>query len=133
DSVISRKVGEGTYLQINTVGTEFEGIFDAAIALRDALAASDGPGIDAALAQIDVIDPVLLNTMTRAGSMQRKLELTRGNLEVAAVNLEAYISQEEDVDLAEAILQFNAQELGYRAALESSTRMMSISILNHLQ
>ncbi|UCH09873.1 MAG: hypothetical protein JSU61_11760 [Fidelibacterota bacterium] len=133
DGEISRKVGEDTYLQINTIGSEFEDIFAAAIALRDALDASDGSAIDAALAQIDTADPVLLNTMTRAGSMQRKLELTRGNLEIAAVNLEAYISQEEDVDLAEAILQFNAKELGYRAALESSTRMMSISILNHLQ
>ncbi|UCD38220.1 MAG: hypothetical protein JSW54_01685, partial [Fidelibacterota bacterium] len=128
DGVITRKVGEDTYLQINTVGTEFQTVLDATIALRDALAANDGAAIDAALTQIDAASPVLLNTITKAGSMQRKLELTRGNLEIAGVNLQAYISQEEDVDLAEAILQFNAQELGYRAALESSTRMMSISI-----
>jgi flagellar hook-associated protein 3 FlgL len=133
NGVISRKVGEATYLQINTVGSEFVDIFDSVIALRDALVANDGLAIDAALALIDEAEPDLLNTITKAGSLQRKLELTRDNLEAAEVNLQSYISQAEDVDLAEAILRFNAQELGYRAALESSTRIMGISILNYLQ
>ncbi|MFB0515232.1 MAG: hypothetical protein ACETWG_01360 [Candidatus Neomarinimicrobiota bacterium] len=133
DGILSRKVGEDTYLQINTTGSEFENVFSAAIALRDALVANDGDAIEAALVQIEIVEPQLLNTVARAGSLQRKLELTRGNLEMANVNLQSYISQAEDVDLAEAILQYNAQELGYRAALESSSRIMNISILNHLR
>ncbi len=133
DGVHTRKVGEGTYLQINTAGSEFENVFGAVIALRDALAADDGAAMDVALGQIDTVAPQLLNTLARAGSMQRKLELTRGNLEMASVNLQSYISQSEDVDLTEAILEYNAQELGYRAALESSSRIMNISILNYLR
>ncbi|UCH63667.1 MAG: hypothetical protein JSU77_04260 [Fidelibacterota bacterium] len=130
---ITRKVGDDTYLEINTTGSEFLNVFGAVIDLRDALVASDGLAIDAAIADIDSVSQQLLNTIARAGSMQRKLELTRDNLEIAKVNLQAYISQAEDVDLTEAILQFNAKELGYRAALESSARIMNISILNHLQ
>ena len=130
---LTRKVGDDTYLEINTTGSEFLNVFGAVIALRDALDANDGAAMDAAIAQIDTVSPQLLNTIARAGSMQRRLELTRDNLEMANVNLQSYISQAEDVDLAEAILQFNAQELGYRAALESSARIMNISILNHLR
>jgi len=133
DGSITRKVGDDTYLEINTTGSEFLNVFGAVIALRDALVANDGLAMDAAIAEIDTVSPQLLNTIANAGSMQRKLELTRDNLEIANVNLQSYISQAEDVDLAEAILQFNAQELGYRAALESSVRIMNISILNHLQ
>ena len=133
DGVLTRKVAEDTYQQINTAGSEFLNVFGAVIALRDALAADDGTAMDVAIAQIDAVSPQLLNTIARAGSMQRRLELTRGNLEMANVNLQSYISQAEDVDLAEAILQFNAQELGYRAALESSARIMNISILNYLR
>lgn len=129
---LTRKVGDDTYLEINTTGAEFLNLFGAVIALRDALDADDGVAVDTAIAQIDTVSPQLLNTIARAGSMQRRLELTRDNLEVANVNLQSYISQAEDVDLAEAILQFNAQELGYRAALESSARIMNISILDHL-
>jgi len=133
NGVLSRKVADDTYLQINTIGSEFESGFAAAIALRDALVASDGTAMDAALAQIETASVELLNTAARAGSLQRKLELTRDNLEMANVNLQSYISQAEDVDLTEAIMQYNAQELGYRAALESSSRIMNISILNHLR
>lgn len=130
---LTRKVGDDTYLEINTTGSEFLNAFGAVIALRDALDADDGAAMDVAMAQIDTLSTQLLNTIARAGSMQRRLELTRDNLEMANVNLQSYISQAEDVDLAKAILQFNAQELGYRAALESSARIMNISILNHLR
>ncbi len=133
DKALTRKVGDDTYLQINTVGSEFSVVFDAVIALRDALVANDGAAMDAAIAQIDTVSPQLLNTIATAGSMQRRFELTRDNLEMANVNLKSYISQAEDVDLAEAILQYNSRELAYRAALESSSRIMNISILNHLR
>ena len=133
DGQLTRKVGEDTYLQINTVGSEFESVFRAAIALRDALAANDGLAMDAAMADIESVSDELLNTISAAGSLQRRLELTRDNLEMARVNLQSSISQAEDVDLTEAILRFNARELGFRAALESSTRIMNISILNHLR
>jgi len=133
DGSLTRKVGDDTYLEINTTGSEFLNAFESVIALRDSLVADDGVAMDDAIAQLDTVSTQLLNTIARAGSMQRKLELTRDNLEMANVNLQSYISQAEDVDLAEAILQFNAQELGYRAALESSARIMNISILNHLR
>ncbi len=133
DGSLTRKVGDDTYLEINTTGSEFLTAFEAVIALRDSLVADDGVAMDDAIAQLDTVSTQLLNTIARAGSMQRKLELTRDNLEMANVNLQSYISQAEDVDLAEAILQFNAQELGYRAALESSARIMNISILDHLR
>ena len=126
-------MGESAFLPINTVGSEFSDVFDAAISLRDAIAANDGPAIDVAIAQIDAAADTLLNAIARGGSQQRKLELTRSNLEAARVNLQSYISQAEDVDLTDAILRFNAQELGLRAALESSTRIMNISILNFIQ
>ena len=124
DGSLTRKVGDDTYLEINTTGSEFLNVFGATVSIW---------AMDTAIAQIDTVSTQLLNTIARAGSMQRKLELTRDNLEMANVNLQSYISQAEDVDLAEAILQFNAQELGYRAALESSVRIMNISILNHLR
>lgn len=133
DGEISRKVGEGTYLRINIVGSEFDNIFAAAIAMRDAMVANDGLAMDAALAAIDTVSEELLTTITGSGSIQRRLELTRDNLEISRINLQATISQAEDVDLTEAIMRFNARELGFRAALESSTRIMSISILNHLR
>ncbi|MCH8839066.1 MAG: ABC transporter permease, partial [Candidatus Marinimicrobia bacterium] len=89
--------------------------------------------IDAALAEVAAAMTEVLTVTARSGSTQRRLELTRDNLQVAKINLESYISQAEDVDLAEAILRFNSQELGFRAALESSTRIQRITILDYLR
>lgn len=133
DKAISRKVAEETFLPINTVGSEFIDVFDATISLRDAIAANDGPAIEVAMDLIDAAADSLLNAISRGGSQQRKLELTRSNLEAAKINFDSFISQAEDVDLLDAILRFNALELGYRAALETSTRIMNISILNFIR
>jgi flagellar hook-associated protein 3 FlgL len=133
EDTILRKVGENAYLDINTVGSEFLDVFNTVIAIRDAMLANDGLAIDAALGQLETASESLLEITTSTGSRMHRLELTRSNLEMANVNLQAYISQAEDVDMSEAILRYNAQELSYRAALESSSRIMNISILNHLQ
>lgn len=130
---ITRKIGEDAYTTINTVGSDFSAAFDAVLELRDALNADDNAAIDTALANLDTERSNLLNVTTLAGSVQRRLELTRDNLQVANINLRSYISQAEDVDLAEAILRFNAQELGFRAALESTARFQTLTILDHLR
>ena len=130
---INRKIGENTFMPINIIGDDFLSAFTAAVALRDGLNADDNTAIDTALADLDTAMNEVLTVTATAGSTQRRLELTRENLQVAKINLESYISQAEDVDLSEAILRFNSQELGFRAALESSARIQSITILDHLR
>ncbi|MFC1746967.1 flagellin [Candidatus Neomarinimicrobiota bacterium] len=129
---ITRKVGENAFLEINIVGSEFQDALQATLAIRDALASNDGVAIDAALALEEDSELALLSTISRGGSGERKLTITRSNLELIQLNLKTAISQAEDVDMTEAVLKFNAQELGLRAALESSNRMMNITILDYL-
>lgn len=127
-----RKVGPDIFISVNTVGSEFEDVFHATIALREGIIAEDNVAMTAAMVQIEDAMKDLFSAMASSGNRQKKLELTRDNLETAEINLRAHISQSEDVDLTEAILRFNSQELGYRAALESSARIMSLSILDYL-
>ncbi len=132
DEDLSRKVGAGTYISINTVGSEFEGIYSSSISLRDAILADDGDAIEAAMGNFEVASNDLINAMASSGHRQRKMELTRDNLEMASVNLQSHITNAEDADLTEAIMRYNSQELGFRAALESSARILSLSILDHM-
>ena len=130
---ISRKVGENAIMAINVTGDTFLTAFAAAVDLRDALLANDNTAIDAALGALATGMDDILTASSIEGSAHRRLELTKENLLVASINLESYISQAEDVDLAEAILRFNSQELGLRAALESSSRIQNISILDYIR
>ncbi|MEE9464415.1 MAG: flagellin [Candidatus Neomarinimicrobiota bacterium] len=133
DAEMQRKVGPDTYISVNTVGSEFEDVFHAAIALREAIDSEDNNVMISAMEQLEDSMGELFSSMASSGNRQKKLALTRDNLETAEINLRSHISQAEDVDLTEAILQFNAQELGFRAALESSARIMSLSILDYLR
>ncbi len=128
-----RKVGPDMFLQINTVGPEFQAIYTASIALRDAMLADDGAAIETATLAVEDATTVLLNTMNDIGNRQKKLELTKDNLITAVVNIESQISQAEDVDLTRAIMDYNTNELAYRAALESTTRILNLTILDFLQ
>ena len=130
---INRKVGENTVATINVTGETFISAFDALVELRDALLADDDTAIDSSIDAIASGMDDILTAASKSGSLFRRLELTRGNLQVANVNLQSYISQAEDVDLSEAILRFNSQELGLRAALESSARIQTISILDFIR
>lgn len=129
---LQRKVGPDTFVSVNTVGSEFETVFSATIALRDAIGAGDNVAMSSAMGDLEDSMKDLFSAMASSGNRQRKLELTRDNLETAEINLRSHISQSEDVDLTEAILRFNSQELGFRAALESSARIMRLSILDYL-
>ena len=128
-----RKVGPDTYISINTVGSEFETVFHSSIALRDAILTEDTNAMISAMGQLEDAMGELFSATASSGNRQKKLELTRDNLETAEINIRSHISQAEDVDLTEAILQFNSQELGFRAALESSARIMNLSILDYLR
>ena len=128
-----RKVGPDTFLDINTVGSEFDSIFAASIALRDAMLADDGAAIETATLAVENATTALLNTMNDIGNRQRKLELTKDNLITALVNIESQISQAEDVDLTKAIMDYNTNELAYRVALESTSRILNLTILDFLR
>ncbi|MCH7575655.1 MAG: flagellar hook-associated protein FlgL [Candidatus Marinimicrobia bacterium] len=130
---ISRKVGENTIMAINVTGDTFLTALAATVDLRDALLADDDTAIDAAIGAIASGMDDILTASSIEGSASRRLELTKDNLQVASINLKSYISQAEDVDLSEAILRFNSQELGLRAALESSSRIQRISILDFIR
>jgi flagellar hook-associated protein 3 FlgL len=132
DETMTRKVGPDTFLEINTVGSEFAAIFSASIAMRDAMLADDGPAIQAATLAVEEATKDLLNTMNDIGNKQKKLELTKDNLITAVVNIESQISQAEDVDLTRAIMDYNTNELAYRAALESTSRILNLTILDFL-
>lgn len=129
---LQRKVGPDTFVSVNTVGSEFETVFSATIALRDAIGIGDNVAMSSAMGDLEDSMKDLFSAMASSGNRQKKLELTRDNLETAEINLRSHISQSEDVDLTEAILRFNSQELGFRAALESSARIMRLSILDYL-
>ena len=49
------------------------------------------------------------------------------------MNLASYVSSLEDVDMAEAVLKYNSEEIAYKAALQSTGNIMKTSLLDYIR
>jgi len=131
---ISRRVGDNVNVSINVTGKQLENsnLFSSLIELRDSLAANDQESINSSIDAVSTVASQLISLSSAMGSIQKQLELTTNRLEVANLNLSSYLSQAEDVDLAEAITKYNSEEMAYRAALQTSTSVIKMNLLDFL-
>jgi len=131
---ITRRVAENLNIAIGVTGQQVEdtGIFTAMISLRDALLADDTTGIATASVSLDSTIEQFTSLTTAYGSIQNHLTLTQQRLETANVNLYSYLSQTEDMDMTEAITQYNAEEMAYKAALQTTTDAINLNILDFI-
>ncbi len=65
--------------------------------------------------------------------MSNRLDLAKQRLSADQLNITKLVSETEDVDLAEAIMNLNMQESVYRAALGSAVRVIQPSLLDFLR
>ena len=63
----------------------------------------------------------------------KRLEITKSRLEGLEINLQTLISKTEDIDVAEAIMQFKMQENAYRLALDTTARIIQPTLMDFLR
>ena len=133
---ITKKFGEHLDIQINISGGDIENIndvFNSLLSLKSALEANDTTAISE---QIDVLDDSsteILKLSTKIGDIHNRITLTEQQLTLTNMNLASYVSSLEDVDMAEAVLKYNSEEMAYKAALQSTGNIMTTSLLDYIR
>lgn len=101
--------------------------------LKNALTGGSGeqPGdlvgdLDAALDQI-------FSCRAEVGARMNRLELVANRLETSRLNFTKVLSQVEDADLAETIIELKTQENVYRASLAAGARIIQPSLIDFLR
>jgi len=132
---IYRRVADNYSIVLNVTGSQFAstGIFETMINLRDALAADDQSTVASLIENIDEVGEKIMNLNAGVGSVRKQLELVKSRLEMANVNLSSYLSQAEDVDMAEAITSYNVEETVYKAALRVTANAIQLTLFSFLQ
>lgn len=85
---------------------------------------------------ISDLDTLISRTGTNqgnVGSVVQKLELTKNRLEDANTTFTSLMSENEDVDMAKAVLEFQSQQNVYQAALGAAARILGPSLLDFLR
>lgn len=110
-----------------------ENVFQSIIDFRNDL---EETGLENSDEHLEKIDSALNNMIGKRGEIGthvQHLENLNDFLENYQLKLEQKSSDLENIDMAEAISQFLAQENVYKASLEVASRLYSLSLLDYIQ
>lgn len=136
---LQRRISTTETISVNLLGSEVLG-FDASESAFDVLdqlaadvTAGDTSAVSSGLDAIDRVTGRIETGLARLGAAGNRIETALGrNLEIDET-LQRQISQVEDVDLAEAIMKVNTEEVALQTTLGAIGRALQPSLLNYLR
>ena len=135
-------VAEGTTLSAFTIPKENREVADLLnkmIDMRKAMSDTPIAGTTKASAVLGLRDDLanqedtILSALSRAGSIQYRLETVQKDLELRYESSEKLISTDADVDFAEATVRLNRSQMAYQAAIQSGAKIQNNSLLDYLR
>ncbi|MEA3435312.1 MAG: flagellar hook-associated protein FlgL [Thermodesulfobacteriota bacterium] len=132
-------IGENLDLAVNADGTQvFDNGTDTFDILRQLKDALENPVYN----QADISNQIqpLIDADTQVEIVRSegaanytRLELTESQLKILKLNVENMLSETEDADMAEAIINLKSEETGYETALAAAARVIQPSLINFLR
>lgn len=109
------------------------GIIGILSKLKDDIENGKTSEMDSALGKLDEKMDALLTARATIGAKVNRLELQKSRLEDTKISFTGLLSQTEDADMAEVIMQLKMQENVYRASLGSGARIIQPSLMDFLR
>lgn len=113
-------------------GTPGDSVFDLLIELKEYLLSNDVNGIRQVMGELDTEMESVSSLISNTGAKMLRLETKTTILADLKLNYLDRKSTIEDADIAEAIIKMESAELVYQAALNSSSKLMSLSLVDYL-
>jgi flagellar hook-associated protein 3 FlgL len=138
---VLREIGPGVTMSINTVAQEVLGDGQTANdgklldVLRDVsthLRANDGTALNADLGKLDANQDTLLAARSRNGAKTNRLDAANSRLDDIGEALTKQLSDTEDADYTQTMIDFNSQSTAYQAALRAGANIVQSSLMDFL-
>jgi flagellar hook-associated protein 3 FlgL len=127
------KIGNDTTIEIGADGEAiFQDLFTTLSDLKDALEGNDVEGIRAAMTNLDIDLDRITTKISDIGSKVLRMETNEQIFQEVTISNTQRLSEIEEADMAEAIIDLESREVVYKAALASSARIMQLSLLDFL-
>ncbi|NLY18388.1 MAG: flagellar hook-associated protein FlgL [Clostridiaceae bacterium] len=139
------EIGMGDDIHVNVTGSDLfnneidasandkSGIIQTFDDIIAALEAGDHESVGDSLSQIDADINNILRVRSGVGARMNRLELTANRLEDDFINFTKLMSKNEDVDMAEAIMNLLNEENVYKASLSAGARVIQPSLVEFLK
>lgn len=136
---VVRRVSESETVQVNVTGDEVFG-FNAGedlFTVLDDLVANIGSGapvnLDTELQRIDRAMDRVLAGRASIGAARNRIDAAMVRAQGDEVNLRTQLSETEDADMAEAIMELQIQEIAYQAAQGALSKSLQSSLAQFLR
>lgn len=137
EGTLQRELGQGTLVRVNTPPADVFGedleLFEHLIALRDALRAGDpetAAGMQSAfdqdLQRIGIAQAV-------SGALTQRLDHLEERLGQEETGLEAMRAEVEDLDMAQAVIDYQEEQAVLEAAYTLSSHLLDLTLTRYLQ
>ena len=133
DGTITLSPANGDTINISPQASVFS-VIDKAIAEIKAAPNSNvaAQAISQALANVDIGLERMSNIRSYAGGLLTRADRITGDQEKRSVQLESDRSRAEDLDMIKGISDFQNQQTGYQAALQTYASVQKLSLFNYI-
>jgi len=101
--------------------------------LKTALETNNVGGIQDAISNLDVDFDHISAKISDVGSKMNRMDVKEKIFQDLNLANTDRLSKIEDADLAEAIMELKARELAYQAALSSSAKIMTLTLIDYMK
>ena len=137
-------IANGVALQVNRTGTEVFGtpnpadpangdLFQMIGSLSQAVQTGDTAALTAGLSHLDTAVNRVQGVQVELGSHLNQIEDLRDAAAANDTEVKATISRLEDVDFAEATIEYKTREASYQAALQVTSKIIQPSLMDFLR
>ena len=137
DQPINQRISPFSEVKINVDAGE---VFDRNVNLfkvlddfSTALTTGNKEDMNTALGKIEEGAEQVLTSWSGMGARQSRVESMNQRLKDENISVQSFLSKNEDVDLAEAIMKLKTEESVYQASLASSAKIIQPSLLDFLR
>jgi len=141
ENTLELGIGRNSRMAVSQVGGEVIGgknppgahdLFQIMAELKSNLEANDGTGVGARLEELKDYQAQLTSTLAGLGAALNRVEVKQNAYDTLNDQLTTNIANTGDTDLVAAATTLANQQLAYQAALQSSTMVMGMSLLDYL-
>jgi flagellar hook-associated protein 3 FlgL len=139
DNSLELSSGRGSRMAVSTVGSEAVGgaggpndLFQIMAHLKSNLEANDPAGVGARLEELRDYQGHLTSFLAGLGASLNRVEVKQNAYDTLNEELTQNIAKKGDTDLVEAATSLANKQLAYQAALQSSTQIMRMSLLDFM-
>lgn len=137
-TAITRRVGDEDVVQVSLTAESVFGfaagqdVFTALDQLAASARAGDAQGVSAQIAGVDAALGRVLDGLAQIGAAGNRVEHATTRNQSEQLALRAQMSEIEDVDLSEAVMELQLQEMSYQATLKTMAHVLQPSLADFL-